>query len=198
MEKRKRIYLKELIDLTDEEEKNIITKLLMNNSEFERVVFEHVSQEYYDMQEEDGNLTLGSNWHEYIDIRDNYNSFYLRLKDYNKFFHNLDRDYLCQDGIDLYDKTEKLFKERDNMIVDTIESEDRFEELEDMIEKNCIELLEIVENQLHDYEKIDNNDLENWLFDNINDNNLFNELYYYEDDINMKLYEDISYTKEWC
>ena len=73
-------------------------------------------------------------WH-YIDIKDDYNSFFLVLKSWHKFIDNLDKDYLCDKGLQLHSEIIKLKEEYDNIDIDL--NEERFNKLEEELEINA-------------------------------------------------------------
>lgn len=179
--KMNKIYLK---DLSIED----LKELCKNNDSFMEQFYQDLYDRNMDLQCEEGILMFGKDWHTYINMIDNYNSFYLRLKDWRMFIENLDGDYLCQQGIDLYnniinDKTTLDKMDEDNELYDNLE-----EHLENM----CKLLLEICEKQLHEYEDYP-------MFDDVFDYMYDNELYleYYTDENKQKIYVDVSYTKEF-
>ena len=164
-------------------------RIVMNNEDLFNTICNDVYEHNMGMQLEDGNLMLGEKDNG-IEIRDNYSSFFLVLRDWHKFLDNLDSDYLCQDGLDLYSKIVELKEEYEN--TDTYS--DRFNELEDLLEENCKELLKICEKQLHQYENITEDDLKSYLEFNLEENNLFDD-YYIIDNDTSKVYNDVSYTE---
>ena len=183
-------YFKEM---STEEKVNII----MNNDKLRREMEEHYYTDLMEQQAENGELMLGKEHWRYIDVRDNYNSFYLVLKDWHKFIDNVDKDYLSQEGIDLYDEIMKMYDEWGNMVVYEDEDEDRYNQLEEEIENKCKELLKICEEQLHQYETYTDEDLKEDITFQLEENNVNEDLYIIDDDTS-KVYEDISYTKTYC
>lgn len=166
-------------------------KIIMENQN----LCDKACEDYYEYsmetQLEEGNLMLGER-NNGIEIRDNYSSFYLILRDWHKFLDNLDKDYLCEDGLILYDKIMKLKEEYEN----TDMYSDRFNELEDDIENYCKELLRICEKQLHQYENYTKEDVEEYLRFNFDENNLYED-YYIIDNDTSKVYHDVSYTDKF-
>ena len=166
-------------------------KIVMENQS----LCDKACEDYYEYsmetQLEEGNLMLGER-NNGIEIRDNYSSFYLVLRDWHKFLDNLDKDYLCEDGLILYDKIMKLKEEYEN----TDMYSDRFNELEDDIENYCKELLRICEKQLHQYENYTKEDVEEYLRFNFEENNLWDN-YYIIDNDTSKVYNDVSYTDKF-
>lgn len=164
-------------------------KIVMNNEDLFNTICNDVYEHNMEMQLEDGNLMLGEKDNG-IEIRDNYSSFFLILRDWHKFLDNLDKDYLCEDGLILYDKIMKLKEEYEN----TDMYSDRFNELEDDIENYCKELLRICEKQLHQYENYTKEDVKEYLTFEFDENNLWDN-YYIIDNDTSKVYNDVSYTE---
>ena len=106
-------------------------------------------------QEEEGRELLGKNWHEYIETKDNYNSFYLILKNWSKFIDNLNAEYLAKDeALALY----KDIKNKQTKLYNMNCYDDGFEELDEEIENDCKKLLKYCEDQLHEYEELPSED----------------------------------------
>lgn len=182
-------YFKEL---SDKEKEKILEK---NNK-----LFDELSQYLYEdkmyWQEEDADNMFGKNWNRYIDLKDNYNSFYLRIINWEEFINNLDKDYLTQEGIVLYNYIQDKKEVLNNMEWGT----DNYYNLEKHLENKSQELLDICESRLHDYEKYpDFNECYNYLLGATYDNTLEN-CYIIIDDkgsTDYILYEDIAYTKSY-
>lgn len=164
-------------------------KIVMNNVNLRDKAYNDYYEFSMETQLEEGNLMLGERDNG-IEIRDNYSSFYLILRDWHKFLDKLDSDYLCQDGLDLYNEIVELKEEYEN----TEMYSDRFNELDEQIDTNCGELLKICEKQLHQYENCTKEDVEEHLRFNFDENNLW-ENYYIIDDDTSKVYNDVSYTE---
>lgn len=177
-------------DLNQEE----IRKVLEKNE----LLFDELSQHIYEdkmyCQEKEADHMFGEKWGSYIYFGDHYSSFYLRIKDWKEFINNLDKDYLTQEGIDLYNYIQDKKEIFNNM---ELYSENYYN-LDDHLYKKSQELLEICENILHDYERYPD-------FDECYDY-IVNNLDLYEDcyiKIDKKgktdhiLYKDISYTKSY-
>ena len=144
--------MKKFIKDMDQKE---IEKCLQVNNEFYNLVYNDLYENDMDCQYEEGKLLFGENCHKYIEIHNHYSSFFLTLINWYEFIENLDKDYLCQNGIDLYNEIIKLKKEYENISCETEEEENRYNELEEELENKCKDLLEICEDQLHEYEKGD-------------------------------------------
>lgn len=177
----KKIYLK---DLSREE----LFDLCIKNDNFMEQFYERVQEDNMFWQEEESNNMFGKEWHRYIDCHDNYDSFYLRLRDWYKFISNLDSDYLCSEGLELYKYIMKKKKIFDSMTQYT----DRYDNLEEHLENTCADLLEICEGQLHEYEKYPSFDE---VFDAMYDCEWQLEKDYYTDEKHEKVYLDVAYTK---
>ena len=166
--------------------------IILNND----TLYNKVCEEYYEYEMEnqynEGELMLGDSKNNGIEIRDHYSSFYLVLKDWNKFLDNLDADYLCPDGLDLHKEIMKLKEEHDN--IDIVENEDRFNELEEELEEKCKELLSICERQLHEYENYTKEDVADYIRYGLEECGDYEDYYIIDDDY-KKVYYDVSYTE---
>lgn len=176
-------------------ETNKKIEIILNNEDLKENVWNSCYEKNMELQRENGELMFGVDSHKYIDIRDNYDSFYLVLKNWHNFIDNLDSDYLCDKGFELYNKIILLKNEYEN--IDIAEEEEKFDELEEELEEKCKELLKICENQLHEFEKINDDTLKDYLEFELEENDLFSDLYIIDNDYS-KVYEDINYTKEFC
>lgn len=179
----KKIYLKDL-------SKQELYDLCEKNDNFMEQYYERVCEDNMHWQEEEGKNMLGIEHYKYIDIRDNYNSFYLVLKDWTRFIDNLDSDYLCEEGKELYDY---IIKKRD-VLYNMEQYSNNYDNLEEHLENKCKELLKICEGQLHEYEEYPEfTDV----FDNMYDCEWYLEEEYYTDEKKEKIYLDVAYTKEF-
>lgn len=176
-----KIYIKDV-----KENDEILKKILENNESFKNTIWEDYFDYCMRAQEDEFYYMFGQNWRNYIDIKDNYNSFYLRLKNCYEFFKNLDSGYLYGKGLILYQDLSEKFEKIEYLS----ESE------EEEFESQCVELLEICENQLHRWENLKEEDMVEYFLEEIQQG-YFENLYYYKDKNDYILYEDISYTKCW-
>lgn len=171
-----------------------IRKVLEKNE----TLFDELSRQLYEdkmyCQENEADYMFGEKWGKYIDYNNHYSSFYLSLKDWEEFIDNLDKDYIPQEGIDLYNYIQNKKAVLNNMELST----DNYYNLEEHLEKKSQELLDICENMLHSYENYPN-------FEEVYDYILDN-LYLYENcyiNVDKKgntdyiLYQDIKYTKSF-
>lgn len=190
--KDKKIYIKDV-----KNSKELLKKLLENNEKLRDAVFEDYYTLQMDFQAEEFENLFGKNWASYIDIKDNYNSFYLKLKDCYEFFKNLDSDYLNGEAKKIYKELSKKFEKIECFNINNEDDSKKYDDLTEEFENQCSELLEVCENQLHEFENIDENDLFSYFLENIQEHDYFINLYYYEAKNDFVLYEDISYTKSW-
>lgn len=182
----KKVFLKDL-------EHDRLLELLQKNDKLLCERAELIMEFNFEEQSLMSNYVLGKEWHKYIEYRDNYNSFYLVLKDYRKFLCNLDKDYLKSENIELYNTLIKKLDVLDNMDCYS----ENFDRLEEWLEEKSKILLEDVEKYLQGYEEYPS--IEDVLEDLI-DNEFFDRDYYIlvdeetgkSDDI-IRL--DISYTQ---
>lgn len=184
---KKKIYLK---DIKDNEE--LLKEIFNNNEKLKEVCYQETYELSMEQQLEFGELCLGKDFHNYISMYDNYNSFYLRVKDSALFIENIDKDYLSTEEEELYNRAVELLEKRNNE-----EDTDKYYEFDNDLDAVAVELLELIEKDLHGYEDIDEEQVvENFIFQ-LQYNYVNEDLYYYDDDENYNLYEDISYTKDW-
>ena len=165
--------------------------IIMNNSELSEKVFEMFYDNNMDQQEEESKLMFGEKQWKNIEIHDHYNSFFLTLINWYNFICNLDKDYLCQKGIDLYNEILPLKVEYENITLDTVEEENRYSELEDILEEKCKELLSICEEQLHEYEHYTDQDIKEYLEFQLEENDLFSNYYIINNDYTKVYYDYI-------
>lgn len=190
--KDKKIYIRDI-----KENEKLLKKLLENNEKLRDAIFENYYTLRMDLQAGEFDLMFGKNWASYIDVKDNYNSFYLKLKDSYEFFKNLDSDYLNDEAKKIYKELSKKFEKIECFNINNEDDSKKYDDLTEDFENQCSELLEVCENQLHEFENIDENDLFSYFLENIQEQGYFINLYYYEAKNDFVLYEDISYTKSW-
>lgn len=144
----KKVYINEL----ETEKRNYLIK---SNKKLIEMLQDDLYEYNMNSQEEEGRELLGKNWHKYIEIKDNYNSFYLILKNWSKFIDNLDTEYLAKDtAITLY----KDIKNKQTKLYNMNYYDDDFDELDEEIENDCQKLLKYCEDQLHEYETLPSED----------------------------------------
>ena len=180
-----------LEDLTNEE----LEKVWKANEKLQMSVYDSVYEDNMDAQQREGETLIPT---KYVEICDNYSSFYLRLRSEDcqngyKFFNNVDlkeytwRGMLTEQEVaeikDLMQKYEKAYNE------DT-DNYDICSEYEDKLTDKAKELIKRVEDDLHCYEDISENDLLDYFFENTD---LYNDCYIKNKE-DYKLYRDVAYT----
>lgn len=106
-------------------------------------------------QQEDASYNImGKDWHKYVEGHDHYDSFFLTLTDWRAFYNNIDVDYLDDENRNIfYNLKEKISQ------LDALDCfDDNYYILEKEIEENCKILLKDVEDFLHSYEEIPEDD----------------------------------------
>lgn len=142
-----------------------MTKLLKNlslgelktlydeNKDFSHVVWETTYENNMFWQQEQSEELLGKDNRGYS-YHDNYSSFYFRLTDCEHFLNDLPescRDYLPECYVELYDKAKRLLDKWENM---TYDEQDEDEGTYNDLEKTAEELLKAIEETLHEFEVI--------------------------------------------
>ena len=147
MEGMKKLYLKDM----ENDRRDYLIKL---NEKLINQLLNNLYEDQMFQQGEASDCMFGKDWHKWIDYRDHYQTFYLRLKDYRNFLINLDADYLTPEARNLYDKT--IIK------LDTLDALDPYSEnydrLEAWIEKNSEIILKDAEEYLHEFENYPSED----------------------------------------
>lgn len=186
----KKYYVK---NLKEEEKKEI----LENNEKLKNEIFEIIYEDNMEYQLELGEIFFGSKTFDYLEIKDYYSSFYLRIKDPIKLYENIDinnSDYLSiEDG----EKYKTLYKEAtkkyNNIQKCNCYSDNYYkneEELEEILEK----IVKILEKKLHSLEDITEDQIEEYFVEDINE--IYQNCYI----LNKKdfiLYEDIRTVKSY-
>lgn len=111
-------------------------------------------QSNMDCQEEDSRYILGDNWQTYIEYYNRCNGFFLILKDWRKFYYNLDKDYLSEENQKLYNKIDEKITKLYNLDYYS----DEYYKLDEEIENDCEILLDDIEDLLHSYEEYPSED----------------------------------------
>lgn len=138
----KKIFLNEM----ETERRN---ELIKNNKK----LIERLQNDLYNTNMErqgiDAEYILGKNWHNYIEYHDNYNSFFLTVKDWRKLIDNIDINYLSDESIKLY---HEIIENITIMEKEDTDSE-KYHELDEKNEEKTKIILKDVEDLLHDYEE---------------------------------------------
>ena len=181
----KKIYINDIKDNNE-----ILRKIFDNNTLLQSALREDLYTDNMDAQ----NYEFEEYKFDGIEVRDNYNSFYIVLKYCIKFISSFNEFTGNEQSQELYNKAYKTYQEYINT-----DDCDVYGELYDRLEVECKELLNHVENMLHEYENIgDDNDLFYYFIHCIDNNDMYLDLYYYDDDKYYHLYEQINYEKSWC
>lgn len=188
----KKIYIKEL----NEEE---LKKVFKNNKQIQQISFEKAYEDNMFWQEELGNIFFGKTFFEYLEIRDNYSSFYLKIKNPVKLFENLslsNKDYLQTEESQKYIKYYKQAKKYYNYYNNCNYESDNFYKNFELLENTLIKIVAILEKELHLLEDVSEEDaLTSFIYD-VTEND-FLESAYILNKQDFVLYEDVSYTKKY-
>ena len=186
-------YLK---DMNKEE----LKKVFDNSTKIQEEQYNLVWQDNMDWQQEYFEIFFGKNWHEYIEMKDNYNSFYLRLKSAYKFFINLDKDVTDYLNIENAQIFKNIYKKANKYYINIDKrcnyGSDKYYENIEKLEEECGKLLEILENELHLLENINDDEVFESFCDDVYENNIYDDLYIENNDY-THIYEHIDYIKEW-
>ena len=144
--------MKKYINELETEERDKIIKM---NQKLIYQLLDNLYEYEMDRQYEEGQLLLGENSYKYIDIKDDYSSFFLVLKDWEKMIDNIDPDYIAAD------EARKLYnyiKNKKNVLYNMDYYSLDYERLNEHLESKSKELLKQLEEQLHEYEKAPDED----------------------------------------
>lgn len=148
--------MKKLQELTLDE----LRQLYSTNSMFQAAVWDDCWEDNMYLQGEESKGIFGENNHTY-EYHDHYNSFYLRVKDYERFVDSIkDTDYLTPDSFELYKKAKELADKWNAMDYD---EQDENEELYSELEQAADALMASIEKQLHAYEDVDDEQINDLL-----------------------------------
>lgn len=185
--KNKKIYLR---DIKDNDE--LLKVIFENNERLRDVCGRELYERNMEAQLDYGCLCMGNNYNNYIEIKDYYSSFYLRLRDAEQFINNIDVNYLTTEEVNIYKKAIRSLEKRNNADFYS----EKYNEYENDLEFYAKDLLELIEKDLHKYEDISEEDIFTYGFvEELREFDGWDNLYYYSDDVNFRLYEDI--TTSW-
>lgn len=169
-----------LKELNKEEFKKVLEK---NSLLYEKVVQNLYENNMFYQNEEYENLNIKN----YVEMRNYYNTFYLKLKDdIIGFYENISTDYLCNDGIKIYNSAKIYYKRLQNTKNDDIYCKNF-----DLLEEKMKDLLKIIEKQLQEYENVNEDDIFYELYENIE----YYEDIYVNDD--FEAFKHIEYEKSY-
>lgn len=148
--------MRKLKELTLDE----LHQLYDTNREFRAVIWDNCYEDNMYWQGEETKEIFGRNNSTY-EYHDNYSSFYLRVKDYERFVDSIkDTDYLSPESIELYGKAKELSDKWNAMDYD---EQDENEELYHELEQAADALMASIEKQLRDYEDVDDEQIDDML-----------------------------------
>lgn len=180
--------------------KEELKKVFDTSGKIQNKEYEATMQMNMDYQEELGDIFFGKKWSKYINMYDNYDSFFLKLKDSISFFENLDKgvtDYLSQENAtrfkEIYKRAKKFYTSMNSRCV---YGSDKYYENYEKFEEECKKLLEILEDELHKLENVDYEQTFDTFCTDVMDNNIFDEFYIIDEDY-TKVFEHVDYVKEW-
>lgn len=143
---------RKLSELTSEE----LDTLYQHNQDFQSKVWESVYEQNMFWQEQEYKNLFGledMRTTKVVAIHDHYSSFYLTLKDPINLVCVVSPDYLCEKGQPYWAECDKLEKQWSEMTTDEQESEIG-EQLYNQLEQASENLLKAIEDQLHEYERV--------------------------------------------
>ena len=136
-----------------------LKNLYDNNDDFQQAVYDDAWEDAMFWQSEWFNELLGKDNRGYS-YNDHYSSFYLSLTDAERFVADLPescRDYLSTDKVELYDKAQRLLGKWQDM---TYDEQDANEGFFTELEVAATELLQAIEETLHEFEDINDGNTE--------------------------------------
>lgn len=140
-------------------------ELAFNNREYMAELYEELAQVRGDQQSDEAGLILGSDWPRYIDYHDHYNSFYLRVKDPAEMIRNINKEYLTEAQAERFEKAKSLLDKYENE-----EDPEKLNSWYDQLEIQAKGLLADIEESLHEYENITDDDIKEEFIINLEDN----------------------------
>ena len=168
-----------------------IIKAFNENKNFYNEIYERVYDDFMFMQEMEGKDANIRG----LDLHDNYDSFYFTIRDRDAFLESaINNDYLVTNkNISLH---KELFNAL-NRFYNMSYYNKQYDNLDNWLDIKAEELMNDWEDILHEYENPSNDDILNYVFDNLD---LFIDLYkdhYVIDNDYSKIYVDIpSHTKQ--
>lgn len=133
-----------------------LKELYKENRGFQAKVDELIWDQNMQAQADDGDAILGNKSETYR-MHDYYTSFYLTVEDHERFADSVEWQALDQEGEKLWKVAKELIDRWNNM---TWEEQDADEDTYNMLEKANEELLHHIEDILHSYERIGEDQVE--------------------------------------
>ena len=143
----KKIFINEL----ETEKRN---KLIKNNSKLINILQNDLYDNNMELQYIESNYIMNEDALNAIEYHDHYNSFFYTLKDWRKFYQNINYIFLSDEA---NEKADKITKNIDKM--DALpEYNDEYYKLDKKCEELTKEILKEIENYLHTYEEYPSED----------------------------------------
>lgn len=143
----KKIYINEL----ETEKRN---ELIKKNSKLIELLQRDLYDNNMDLQRIDADNIMNEEAFKAIEYHDHYSSFFYTLKDWRKFYQNIDYAYLSDEAIKKADKITKNIEKIDAFP----EYNDEYYKLDEESEELAKEILKEIENILHAYEEYPSED----------------------------------------
>lgn len=143
----KKLYLTEM----ETERRN---ELIKNNKKLIEKLQNYLYDDNMELLEIDTRYILGKNWKEYIECHDNYTSFFLTVKDWRKFYQNIDYGYLSDEASKKADKITANINKMDSLEY----YNDDYYKIDEECEELAKEILQEIEDILHTYEEYPDED----------------------------------------
>lgn len=168
-----------------------LQKVFDNNEKFRNIVFDDVYESNMDYQLFLSDEFFGNNTRDYLKFNNNYSSFYLRITNTIKFFENLNinnSDYLIEEDSKKYIELYKQAKKYYNYINKCNYNSDNYYKNEEFLENTCKKILNILENELHKLEDIEEKEVYQYFIDNLE---IYSDFYITEKE-KFTLYQDFT------
>lgn len=143
----KKIFINDL----ETEKRN---ELIKKNKKLLYLLYDDFKDMLYFQQEEASYLSMGKNWHNYVEYHEHYTSFFLTIKNWRDFIDNVDGDYLSTDALKLYNEIIK----NDIILLDKCEDDDKRDEIEETIEQKAKIILKDIEDYLKTFDELPDDD----------------------------------------
>lgn len=143
----KKIYINEL----ETEKRN---ELIKKNNKLINILQHDLYENNMDLQYIEGNNIISDEAYKAIEYHDNYSSFFYTLKDWRKFYQNIDYAYLSDEASK---KANKITKNIDK--IDALpDYDEEYYKLDEECEELAKEILQEIEDILHVYEEYPSED----------------------------------------
>lgn len=153
-----KITIKEIKEKNNDD---LLKLILQKNDKLENKIYYKIYEDNMMYQKELARSMLGENSYNFIDIENNYNSFYLVLTDWEQLDENIGTSYLSDEELKLYKKIKKMKVYYNNCNYGS----NKYWDWYNLIEYNYKELLNLIENDLHKLEDVNDKDILNYLID---------------------------------